>query len=91
MKAKKKLDHQTIKEGLIAVIKPYMTVEFDLNAITETTDLRTDLKINSINFVDIILDMESKFEVTIDDNTADAILTVGDAINAVLKGKEAKG
>lgn len=45
------------------------------------------MQVNSINFVDIIIDMEDKFGITIDNKTADGILTLGDAIAAVAKQK----
>jgi acyl carrier protein len=82
-------DTQAIREKLMTLIKPYVPSEIDLNKIEDSSDFIQDLKINSTRFVDIILEMEDKFSITIDDKTADEMLTVGDAINAVLKQKAA--
>lgn len=48
------------------IVKPYVKDQEAFDTISETTDFITDLKINSANLVDIILDVEEKFGITID-------------------------
>lgn len=48
------------------IVKPYVKDQEAFDTISETTDFITDLKINSANLVDIILDVEEKFSITID-------------------------
>lgn len=80
-------DTQAIREKLMELIKPYVPAEINLDTINDSSDFIKDMKINSTRFVDIILDMEDKFGITIDDKTADNMLTIADAIAAVAKQK----
>ena len=54
--------------------------------LTESTDFITDLNINSANLVDIILDVEEAFAITIDNQSMEKMLT----INATLEIIETK-
>lgn len=74
---------QSTREKLIDIIKKYIPADVSPDSITDSSDFIKDLKVNSTRFVDIILDIEDKFNVTIDDKTADNMLTIGDAVNAI--------
>ncbi|MBI2270772.1 MAG: acyl carrier protein [Bacteroidetes bacterium] len=87
MKTSKNADAQAIREKLMELIRQYVPAEINLDTINDNSDLIKDLKINSTRFVDIILDMEDKFGITIDDKTADGMRTVADAIAVVTKQK----
>jgi acyl carrier protein len=52
-----------IIEKLKALVKPYIKNQEAFDNLTETTDFITDLKINSANLVDVILDIEEVFDV----------------------------
>lgn len=50
-----------------------------------------DLGADSLDSVEIIMELEKKFDIKIDDNNAEKVLTVGDAIKCVeenLKNKK---
>ncbi len=49
-----------------------------------------DLGVNSARLVDIILDIEDEFQIEIDDQSADKIHTIGDAV-ALIEQKLAVG
>lgn len=70
-----------IEEKLKTIIKPYVQNEEAFKHITPQTDMLQDLQINSAHLVDIILDMEEAFDIEIDDETAEKMLTVGEAID----------
>lgn len=70
-----------IEEKLKAIIKPYVQNEEAFQHLTPETDMLQDLQINSAHLVDIILDMEEAFNIEIDDETAENMLTVGAAID----------
>ncbi|MGB2704830.1 MAG: acyl carrier protein, partial [Chitinophagaceae bacterium] len=64
--------------------------EEGLAALTEETDFLTDLKINSANLVDVILDIETAYDIIIDNESMEKMLTVKAAmeiITAKLSGK----
>lgn len=68
------------------VIEPYVENKALLETVTLETDLLKDLKINSAHLVDIILDLEDKFKIEIDDESAEKMFTVGAAVE-VVQGK----
>jgi acyl carrier protein len=74
-----------ITEKLKNIITPYVQNAEALENVTEDTDLMKDLKINSQHLVDIILDAEESFDIEIDDESAEKMLTVGAAVDIVEK------
>lgn len=70
-----------IEAKLKEIIKPYVQNEEAFNKLREDMDLMQDLQINSAHLVDIILDMEEEFDIEIDDETAEKMLTVKEAID----------
>ncbi len=55
----------------------------DASEVTETASFTNDLGADSLDIVELIMDFEKKFDVEIDDNDADKIATVGDAIKYI--------
>ncbi len=70
-------------EELQKLLYPYTENKEQLENIDENTSLVRDLKINSANLVDIIIDAEAKYAIEIDFDSAEKIVTVGDCINAI--------
>lgn len=70
-----------IDKKLKEIIRPYVQNEEAFQKLTEDTDLLQDLEVNSAHLVDIILDMEEEFDIEIDDEAAEKMLTVGEAID----------
>jgi acyl carrier protein len=77
------MDRQAILDQLKKVLTPYMENKQLLGGITEDTDLLKDLKINSANLVDIIIDAESKYNIEIDFDSAEKMMTVRDCIDVI--------
>lgn len=74
------------KETLIARLKPIIatyTQNKSMGEITEATDFMKDLQINSANLVDIVLDVETEFDIEIDNSSMERMLTVGAAIEII--------
>jgi len=65
------------------VFAPYTTNKEMLNNINDNTDLIRDLKINSANLVDIIIDAETKYNIEIDNDDAEKIINVGTCIDVI--------
>ncbi|MFN7099606.1 MAG: acyl carrier protein [Flavobacterium sp.] len=76
---------QTIAE-LKALIKPYVGNIEALEVLTEDTDFIADLKINSANLVDVVLDIEEKYDIIIDNESMEKMLTVKAAM-AIIEDK----
>lgn len=58
------------------IVKPFVNNPSALDSFTENTDFITDLKINSANLVDIILDIEDAFGIQIDNEAMAKMLDV---------------
>lgn len=65
------------------IIKPYSGNEEAFINLNEDTDFINDLKINSANLVDIILDIEERFDVVIDNSDMERMLDVKTAIEII--------
>jgi len=75
------------KEQLIAklkpIIEPYVQDEEAFKNLSEDTDFVNDLKINSANLVDIILDIEDEFDIRLENEDMEQMLNVKSAISIV--------
>jgi acyl carrier protein len=75
------------REELISHLKPilapYTQNKEALEAIDENTDFIRDLKINSANLVDVVLDVEEEFGIEIDNRSMEKMLTVSAAIEII--------
>lgn len=59
----------------------------DENEVTETASFTTDLGADSLDTVELIMEFEKEFGITIPDEKAETIQTVGDAV-AFIKAAE---
>ncbi|MBQ6022317.1 MAG: acyl carrier protein [Clostridia bacterium] len=58
-------------------------VDMDPEAITLETNIRTDLGLNSLELVNLAVEIEEEFEVEIPDREAMGLETVADAIRII--------
>lgn len=77
------MDREVTLEQLKNIVKPYIQDQEAFDAISEETDLVNDLKINSANLVDVILDIEEKFDILIDNEAMKKMVTVKSAIGVI--------
>ena len=68
---------------LKAIIQPYIQNQEAFDNLTEETDFINDLKINSANLVDVVLDVEDKFDIEIDNDSMDKMLNVKAALEVI--------
>jgi acyl carrier protein len=68
---------------LKTIVKPYIQDEIAFANLTEDTDFIKDLKINSANLVDVILDIEDEFDIEIDNDSMEKMLSVKAAIDII--------
>ena len=75
------------KEELIAklktIVQPYIQDEEALSNISENTDFISDLKINSANLVDVILDVEDEFDIRIENDDMEKMTSVKAAMDII--------
>jgi acyl carrier protein len=68
---------------LKAIVKPYIQDETAFENMNESTDFINDLKINSANLVDVVLDVEDAFDIEIDNESMEKMLNVSNAIEII--------
>lgn len=77
------MSREAIIEKLKTIVKPYISNQEAFENFTESTDFITDLKINSANLVDIILDIEDAFEINIDNEEMAKMLDVKSTLEII--------
>ncbi|MFT4737631.1 MAG: acyl carrier protein [Cyclobacteriaceae bacterium] len=77
------MEKNEIKDELTAIIKPYLPEDVSIDELTEEKELINDLKINSAHIVDIVLDIEDKFDIMIEDDVIGQMNSVADAVNII--------
>lgn len=78
-------DYNSLKTEVLSIIERYA---FDKELVKNAKDdsrIIADLKINSARMVDIILDLEDKFQISIKDEDLDKLNTVKDIIAYIVK------
>lgn len=78
-----KIDKKELLSDLKAIVTPYTQDMEALENINEETDFIKDLKINSANLVDVVLDVEEKFAIEIDNDSMAKMLNVKAAIEII--------
>jgi len=68
---------------LKTIVKPYIQDEEAFENLSEDTNFITDLKINSANLVDVILDVEDEFDIRIEDEEMEKMISVKAAMDIV--------
>jgi acyl carrier protein len=75
---------EAVMSEFIRVINPYIS-SGNGAPIGERSSLLNDLNVNSARLVDIILETEDQFHIQIDDQAADRLRTIGDAVDLILE------
>ena len=73
---------------LKSIVEPYIQDEEAFKNLSEETDFVKDLKINSANLVDVILDVEDAIDIRIENDEMEQMVSVKaamDIVNSKLK------
>ena len=82
------IDVQAIEEKVIDIISEQMGV--DKSEITRETSFINDLNADSLDTVELVMEFEDEFDMSIPDEEAEKIQTVGAAIDYVAKVMQTK-
>ena len=77
------MNREELITTLQKIVKPYVQDQEAFKNLSEETDFIKDLKINSANLVDIILDVEDEFDIEIDNSSMEKMLSVKAAMNII--------
>jgi acyl carrier protein len=70
-------------DRVIAIVRPFVKESGALDLVSEKTSILDDLKVNSARLVDIVLAFEDEFDIEVEDEDADRVVTIGDATELV--------
>jgi acyl carrier protein len=85
----KTMNNADLMVKLKKIIEPYVQDQSAFDNLTEETDFINDLKINSANLVDIVLDVEDTFDIEIDNESMEQMLSVRQALEIIEKKMQA--
>ena len=76
-------DKAKLIDDLKEIVRPYIQNQEAFENINEETDFINDLKINSANLVDVVLDIEDKYDIEIDNDAMDKMLNVKASLEVI--------
>jgi len=77
-------------ERLKKIIKSYLPEDVSVEDIDENSHLINDLNINSTHLVDIVLDVEDAFDITIEDDELEKMDTVAGSLALISEKRISK-
>jgi len=80
------MTQEDIYDQLKTIISIYLPEDVSVDSIGPESHLINELNINSSHLVDVVLDVEDKFEIEIKDDELEAMDTVSSAI-AIIQNK----
>jgi acyl carrier protein len=74
------------REEVLALVRAHLSEELgiDASAIEEETRFKEDLEADSLDLVELVVELEDRYGIRITDEEAERIKTVGQAIDFVL-------
>jgi len=77
------MDEKKIFKEMVNILKAYAKNQDLLDKATLDTHILNDIKVNSARLVDVIIKCEDVYGISIDDDEADKIRTIGDAVRII--------
>ena len=79
--------NEKIFNDVITIIEKYAVNKSLVKQASPSSKIITDLKINSARIVDIILDIEEKYNITIEDAQLEKVITINDIVGIIIGEK----
>jgi acyl carrier protein len=77
------MNRTEIQQQVLDLLSHYQGRGANRASLTESSSLVDELNINSARMIDIVLDLEEKFGITIDDSKLPSLKNVGDVVSLV--------
>ena len=77
------MERSEIRDKIVEIIGTYAKDKDAVANVTDETNILEDLKVNSARLVDVILDFEDAFDIEVEDEDADKVNTIGDAVSLI--------
>ena len=79
-------DSQKTQDKVFQIVSDQMSV--DVGELSRETSFVNDLNADSLDTVELVMELEDEFSMTIPDEEAEKLKTVGEAVDYVLKQLE---
>jgi acyl carrier protein len=75
------------RDQVLTLVREHLAeeLEVDIGRITETTRFREDLDADSLDLYELVMELEDNYGVTVSEEQATRIETVGDAVGFVVE------
>ena len=67
------------------ILTPFVKNQEALASVSRDTHILDDLKVNSSRLVDVVLQFEDQFDIEVADDDIDAVETVGDCVDLIVR------
>jgi len=79
------MNEEQIYGKVVDLISPFAKNTEAVKVMSRDSKILEDLEVNSARLVDIVLAFEDEFEIEVEDEAADEIWTIGDAVKLIDK------
>jgi acyl carrier protein len=75
------------REEVLTLVRDHLAEELEVDAgrISETTRFKEDLDADSLDLYELVMELEDRYEVSVSEEQASRIKTVGDAVGFVIE------
>ncbi len=77
------MTREEIFAKVVEIVRPFAKDKDALETAKLETNILDDLKVNSARLVDVILEFEDEFDIEVEDEDADSVNTIGDAVDLI--------
>ncbi|EMY81758.1 acyl carrier protein [Psychroflexus gondwanensis] len=81
---------EAIQDKLKVIVQPYVNHQENFDNLTSKSDFINDLQINSANLVDVVLDVEDEFDIRIENDDMEKMISVEATVNVIQKKLKSK-
>jgi acyl carrier protein len=81
---------EVIQDKLKVIVQPYVNHQENFDNLTSKSDFINDLQINSANLVDVVLDVEDEFDIRIENDDMEKMISVEATVDVIQKKLETK-
>jgi acyl carrier protein len=81
---------EVIQDKLKVIVQPYVNHQENFDNLTSKSDFINDLQINSANLVDVVLDVEDEFDIRIENDDMEKMISVEATVDVIQKKLQTK-